>query len=399
MLDSVFAGAQNHIHDGGLLRRLVYDFFDVATWSELGTDVLGEAYEALLERAMNDVKGGAGQYFTPRPLIDAMVEVIQPELTDTVTDPACGTGGFLTGVHDYLAHHSLVHATHDDWVRYHTQFWGQELVPRAAQLATANLILQGVASADQPALIAVGDALAQPPGRHASLVLAHPPFGRHAVIPGESSGIARNDALSRTDFVTGSIDKQVNFLQHVMSLTAKPGRAAVVVPDNILFATGAAETVRRHLLREFDVHTVLRLPAGIFASHGIRASVIFFERPASNTYDRPRTTKVWVYDMRSELQFASSHDPDLRHDLDDFVSVYLPGRPRTERVETERFRCFDSQEVLDQSQARLDLTWPPESSHIGYPPPEEIAQDIAHDLHLALKKFEDLAADLRGEAD
>lgn len=401
MLDGVFAGAQNHIHDAGLLRRLVRDLFDAGTWSAHGADVLGEAYDALLERAMNDVRSGAGQYFTPRPLIDAIVEAIQPELTDTVADPACGTGGFLIGVHDYLAQHQLARATPDEWVRYRTQqTWGHELVARTAQLATANLLLHGIASVGQPALIAVGDALAKPPDRQASLVLAHPPFGRHAAVPVGPFSTARRDALARADFVTGSMDKQVNFLQHVMSLTARPGRAAVVVPDNILFATGAAEIVRRHLLEHFDVHTVLRLPAGIFNSGGIMANVVFFDRPSHRTDDRPRTTKVWVYDMRSGWQFAPDHDPLLRSDLDDFVSAYLPGRPRTDRVETDRFRCFDIQDVLDQDQARLDLTWFPESIGVGQlAPPEEIARDVVHDLRLALEEFEELAAELHGETD
>jgi type I restriction enzyme M protein len=401
MLDGVFAGAQNHIHDAVLLRRLVRDLFDAGTWSAHGADALGEAYDALLERTMNDVRSGAGQYFTPRPLIDAIVEVTQPELTDTVADPACGTGGFLIGVHGYLTRHRLARATPDELVRYRTQqIWGHELVARTAQLATANLLLHGIASAAQPALIAVGDALAQPPDRQASLVLAHPPFGRHAAIPVGPFTTARRDALARADFVTGSIDKQVNFLQHVMSLTARPGRAAVVVPDNVLFATGAAETVRRHLLEHFDVHTVLRLPAGIFYSGGVRTNVVFFDRPSHCTDDRPRTTKIWVYDLRSGWQFAPDHDPLLRTDLDDFVSAYLPGRPRTDRVETDRFRCFDIQDVLDQDQARLDLTWSPEPLGVGQlAPPEEIARDVVHELRLALEEFEELAAELDGNTD
>lgn len=401
ILDGVFAGAQNHIHDAGLLRRLVCDLFDAATWSDYGTDVLGDAYDALLEGAMNDVRGGAGQYFTPRPLIDAIVEAIQPELTDTVADPACGTGGFLIGVHEYLTQRQLARATPDEWVRYRTQqIRGHELVPRAAQLATANLLLHGIASAGQPALIAVGDALAQPPERQASLVLAHPPFGRHAAVPVGPFSTARHDAHARADFVTGSIDKQVNFLQHVMSLTATPGRAAVVIPDNILYATGAAETVRRHLLEHFDVHTVLRLPTGIFYSAGVRANVVFFDRPSHCMDDRPRTAKVWIYDLRSGRQFAPGHDPLLRSDLDDFVSVYLPGRPRTDRVETDHFRCFDVQDVLDQDQARLDFTWSPEPTRVGrLAPPEEIARDMVHDLRLALKEFEEFTAELHGDTD
>ncbi|WP_405914532.1 N-6 DNA methylase [Streptomyces sp. NBC_00728] len=399
MLDGVFAGGQNRIHDAGLLGRLVRDLFDAVPWSVHGPDVLGEAYDALLERAMNDVRGGAGQYFTPRPLIDAIVEVVQPELTDTVVDPACGTGGFLIGVHEYLAQHQLADATHEERGRYQTQaIRGHELVARTAQLATANLLLHGIAYAEQPALIAVGDALAQPPDRQASLVLAHPPFGRHAAVPVGPFRPARHDALARADFVTGSIDKQVNFLQHVMSLTATPGRAAVVLPDNVLFATGAAETVRRHLLEHFDVHTVLRLPVGIFYSGGIKANVVFFDRPSYRTDDHPQTAKIWVYDLRSGRKFAPGRDPLLRSDLDDFVSVYLPGRPRTDRVETDLFRCFDVQDVLAQDQARLDLTWSLEPTGVGWlVPPEEIAREVVHDLRLALEEFEELAAELHGE--
>jgi len=401
MLDGVFAGAQNHVHDAGLLRRLVRDLFDAATWSRHGADILGEAYDALLERVMKDVRGGAGQFLTPRPLIDAIVEVVQPELTDTIADPACGTGGFLIGARKYLTHHQPAGATPDEWVRSRTQqLRGHELVPRAAQLATANLLLHGIASAGQPALIAVGDALTQPPGQQASLVLAHPPFGRHAAVPAGPFSIPRHDAHPRPDFVTGSIDKQVNFLQHVMSLTAAPGRAAVVIPDNILFATGAAETVRRHLLEHFNVHTVLRLPAGIFYGSGVTANVVFFDRPSHRTADGPQTARLWVYDLRSGRKFAPGQDPLLRSDLDDFVSVYLPGRPRTDRVETDYFRCFDIQDVLDQEQARLDLTWSPEPVRASRPaPPEEIARDVVHDLRLALQEFEELAAELHGEAD
>ncbi|MEU5545526.1 class I SAM-dependent DNA methyltransferase [Streptomyces sioyaensis] len=401
MLDSVFAGAQNHIHDAGLLRRLVCDLFDADTWSVHGTDVLGEAYDALLERAMNDVRSSAGQYFTPRPLIDAIVEAIQPELTDTVADPACGTGGFLIGVHDYVAQHHLTRLTPDEWFRYHTQqIRGHELVPRTAQLAMANLLLHGIASAEQPALIAVGDTLAQPPDQQASLVLAHPPFGRHAAVPVGPFSVTRHDAHARADFVTESTDKHVNFLQHVMSLTATPGRAAVVIPDSILFATGAPETVRRHLLEHFDLHTVLRLPAGTFNSAGIRANVVFFDRPSHRAVGRPQTARLWVYDLRSGRQFAPGRGPLLRSDLDDFVSAYLPGRPRTDRVETDHFRCFDIQDVLKRNQASLDLTWLPEPTGTGrLAPPEEIAREVVHELNLALKEFEELAAELHDESD
>lgn len=219
-------------------------------------------------------------------------------------------------------------------------------------------------------------------------------------MPGERSSAARHDTSARDDFVAQSTDKQVNFLQHVMSMTAPEGRAAVIVPDNILFGTGAAETVRRYLLEQFDVHTVLRLPAGIFYSAGIMANVVFFDRPPHRTDDRPRTSKVWVYALRSGRQFAPGHDPLLRSDLDDFVSVYLPGRQRTDRVDTDHFRCFDVQDVLDQDQAGLDLVWASKSQGASrVAPPGEIAQDVARDLRRALEEFDELAAELSGEVD
>ncbi|RSO10370.1 DNA methyltransferase [Streptomyces sp. WAC 06783] len=399
MLGGIFTGAQNHVHDAKLLRRLVRDLFQATTWSVHGADVLGGAYDALLEGAMNDVKNNAGQYFTPRPLIEAVVEVMQPNLTDTVADPACGTGGFLIGVHKYLLRNQSARKSPTERNHYRTgQVRGDELVPRTARLATANLLLHDVASAGQIALISVCDALAQPPCRRASLVLAHPPFGRHAAMPIGPSSTSRHDTPERADFVTGSIDKQVNFLQHVMSSTAEGGRAAVVVPDNVLFATGAVEIVRRNLVDQFDVHTVLRLPVGAFDSVRVAANVVFFDRPPRRPDAHPRTTKVWVYDLRSGRRRAPGHASLSRSDLNDFVSVYLPGRPRTERVETELFRCFDVQDVLGRYQARLDLSYPSEAPGTArLAPPEEIALDVARDLRLALREFDKLVAELSGD--
>ncbi|MFD7498931.1 class I SAM-dependent DNA methyltransferase [Streptomyces sp. NPDC059832] len=260
-VDAVFAGAQNHVPDPVLLQRLVLDLFDVEQWSAYGS-LLGEAYCELLQRTMNERRSGAGQFFTPRPLIDAIVEVLQPELTDTISDPACGMGGFLQGAHEYLARH-LTNPTSDELHQYRNQqHWGDELVLSTARLATANLLLNRVVFAGQPAPIAVRDALAQQPDSQASLVLTHPPFGKHAEISGEGS----RHTYRRSDFVAVSNDKQINFLQHAMSLTAVRGRAAIVVPDNILFALGTAETVRRDMLNRFDVHTILKLPTGTFPS-------------------------------------------------------------------------------------------------------------------------------------
>ncbi|MEV6758260.1 N-6 DNA methylase [Streptomyces sp. NPDC051214] len=397
-LDAVFAGAQNQIPDGALLHRLVFDLFEARRWTFQEAGLLCEAYDALLAKAVNDIRTGAGQYFTPRPLIDAVVAALRPELSDTVTDPACGTGGFLIGVHHYLARHQLLEATQEERERWNReQIWGQELVPGTARLATANLLLHSMGALGRPPQITVGDTLAHPPHRRASLVLAHPPFGRRAGVPGQAPGAAHRESTdARSDFVTGASEKHIDFLQHVMSLTAAPGRAAVIVPDSIFYAAGAAARVREHLLDRFDVHTVLRLPAGMFHS-SVQASVIFFDRPA-HPAPGPQTTQIWVYDLRSRRPSAPVITPPTRSDLDDFVSVYRPGRPRTRRVQTQDFRCFDVKDVLNVNGTRLDLTWPQKPPHTdSLATPQAIAQDIVDGLTVALQEFAELAAKLQGE--
>ncbi|MFE9953943.1 class I SAM-dependent DNA methyltransferase [Streptomyces sp. NPDC005531] len=394
-VDAVFTGAQNHVSDPALLQRLVLDLFDVERWSVYGRSLLGEAYGELLQRTMNERRSGAGQFFTPRPLIDAIVEALQPELTDTISDPACGMGGFLLGAHDYLVRHLTNHTSGEEHQYRNQQRWGAELVPGAARLATANLLLHGAVTAGQPAPITVSDALAQQPDRKASLVLTHPPFGRHAELLGEGS----RHTYGRSDFVTVSTDKQINFLQHAMSLTAVRGRAAVVVPDNILFALGAAETVRRDLLNRFDVHTILRLPTGTFPSaSGVRTSVIFFDQHPNHAGEYPQSSRIWVYDLRPRRRFDPSSNPLNRRDLNEFVSAYGPGLYRTDRRETEHFRYFDIHDVLERDHASLDLA--PQNEDSGEGPlaaPEEIAQGVLDDLHIALQEFEELTAELRND--
>lgn len=392
-VDAVFAGAQNHIADPALLQRLVHDLFDQERWSARGMRLLGEAYGELLQTTMNERRSGAGQFFTPRPLIEAIVDVLQPQLTDTIIDPACGMGGFLLGAHDHLARH-VTHPSADEEHQYHNQpRRGDELVPGAARLATANLLLHGAVAAGQPAPITVRDALAQQPASKASLVLTHPPFGKHAELLGERSPLQ----YERPDFAIVSTDKQINFLQHAMSLTAVHGRAAVIVPDNVLFGLGAAETVRRQLLHRFDVHTMLRLPPGTFPSAGgVRASVLFFERHPHHAGQYPQTPGIWVYDLRPGRRFDPSSNPLNQRDLNDFVSAYGPGRDRADRRETERFRYVDIHDVLDHDHASLDLTAPHEDPSEGLlAAPEEIAQAVVDDLRTALQEFDALAAELR----
>jgi type I restriction enzyme M protein len=249
----------------------------------------------------------------------------------------------------------------------------------------------------------VSDALAEKPRRHASLVLANPPFGKKSAITvvGTDGRAEREDIpYDRSDFRATTTNKQLNFLQHIMSLLEMNGRAAVVLPDNVLFEGGAGEKVRRRLLNEFDLHTILRLPTGIFYAGGVKANVLFLEKKPPRAGDAHNTTRLWVYDFRTGMHFTLKQRPLRRVDLDEFVEAYLPGKPRNERVETERFKCFDYDELVTRDKVNLDITWmkdPSLDDADSLLPPEVIAQEIVEDLQAALSEFAAIAEALGGE--
>ncbi|MCX4824709.1 SAM-dependent methyltransferase [Streptomyces sp. NBC_01142] len=238
----------------------------------------GDAYEGLLAKGAEDTKTGAGQSFTPRALIDAMVDVMRPGPNDTITDPACGTGGFLIAAHSYIRKHHMKGLSREQrHALGEGKIFGTELVPGTARLAAMNLLLHGIGDSNGDSLITVEDALAKKPAKHASLVLANPPFGKKSAITviGTDGKTDREDiSYDRDDFRATTTNKQLNFLQHIMSLMEIDGRAAVVLPDNVLFEGGAGEKIRRRLLKEFDLHTLLRLPTGIFYAGGVKANVL-----------------------------------------------------------------------------------------------------------------------------
>ncbi|WP_250282749.1 HsdM family class I SAM-dependent methyltransferase, partial [Frankia sp. CiP1_Cm_nod2] len=373
-------------------------------WTIQGTDLKGDAYEGLLAKGAEDTKTGAGQYFTPRALIDAMVDVTQPTPTDTITDPACGTGGFLIAAHHYIRTHHMDDISREDRLSLGAgKIWGTELVTGTARLAAMNMLLHGIGDADGPSLITVSDALAEQPRRHASLVLANPPFGKKSAITvvGTDGRAEREDiSYERADFRATTTNKQLNFLQHIMSLLAMNGRAAVVLPDNVLFEGGAGERVRRRLLEEFDLHTLLRLPTGIFYAGGVKANVLFFEKKPPRGGGGHNTSKLWVYDFRTGRHFTLKQRPLRRADLDDFVEAYLPGKPHDERVESERFRAFDHADLIARDKVNLDITWlkdPALDDADSLLPPELIAREIVEDLQAALAEFTALADSLGGE--
>ncbi|GAA3073426.1 type I restriction-modification system subunit M [Streptomyces glomeratus] len=406
-LGTIFAKAQNRITEPALLQKLAVDLIGAQDWTGTGTDLKGDAYEGLLAKGAEDTKTGAGQYFTPRVLIDAMVEVTQPTLEDTITDPACGTGGFLIAARQYIRKHYGSSMSREQRLALEGNIFGTELVPGTARLAAMNMLLHGIGHSDGPTLIKVEDALAKKPSRHASLVLANPPFGKKSAITviGTDGKSEREDiSYDRDDFRASTTNKQLNFLQHIMSLMAINGRAAVVLPDNVLFEGGAGEKIRRRLLQDFDLHTILRLPTGIFYAGGVKANVLFFDKKAPRTDGKPHTTTTWVYDLRTAKHFTLKTRPLRKADLQEFVDAYLPGKPRAERTELEsgRFKPFTYDELMARDKVNLDITWmkdPALADADSQLPPGVIAQEIVEDLKAVLTEFEAIAEALGVDPD
>ena len=401
-LGTIYRKAQNRVQDPAKLKRLVVDLIDKENWSATGTDIKGDAYEELLSKGAEDIKSGAGQYFTPRALIQAMVDCVRPTVRDRVVDPAAGTGGFLLAAHEHACRHA---ETLNPTERAHlrdTFVHGVELVDGTARLAAMNLLLHGIGTPTGESLIEVKDALIADPGERYSVVLSNPPFGRKSSLTmvGADGREAREEReIERQDFVVTTANKQLNFVQHIATILDINGRAAVVLPDNVLFEGGVGETLRRRMLRDFDVHTMLRLPTGIFYAQGVKANVLFFDkRPAS---ERPWTDRLWIYDLRTNQHFTLKQNPLRRHHLDEFVACYLPRKPRTERVESERFKSFGYDELIARDKVNLDITWLRDESledMDNLPAPEVIAREIVEDLTAALAEFEAVATALEAAA-
>ena len=423
MLGVIFRKAQNKIQDPAKLRRLIVDLIDKEQWSSLSADVKGDAYEGLLQKNAEDVKGGAGQSFTPRPLIAAMVDVVAPQPGQAICDPACGTGGFLLAAHDYLAKHHALDRAQKKKLKSGT-FFGIELVDSVTRLCAMNLLLHGIGEGgsdvssldpddkrrdaastfDMP--VVTKDALAGKHGEY-EIVLANPPFGKKSSVTivneaGESS--KESLIINRDDFWASTSNKQLNFLQHIFTILKQHGRAAVVLPDNVLFEGGAGETIRRELLKQADVHTLLRLPTGIFYAQGVKANVLFFDRKPAQ--EKPWTQKLWIYDLRTNLHFTLKEITLKRSDLDDFVACYT-GRAggdasapsnRHDRKEAERFKCFTYEELTKRDKVNLDIFWLQDDAleeSANLPAPEIIAADITADLEAALEQFSTIAEDLK----
>lgn len=421
LLGLIFRKSQNRIQDPAKLRHLIVNLIDRETWSGLDTDLVGDFYEDLLARTAAEGKVGAGQYFTPRSVVSTMVECVRPQPGETMADPACGTGGFLLYFYDYVVSHHDLDRDQKHSLAEH-DIHGVELVDNTARLCAMNLFLHGIGRLvdDEEPLVTVGDALVSELAEKVDIVVANPPFGTqsamtidHEVVLDDEGAPHTRQAkgdltISRPDFWATTSNKQLNFLQHIRSMLKIGGRAAVVMPDNVLFdgtgASSAGAKIRERLLHECDLHTILRLPTGIFYSQGVKANVIFFTRRAAS--ETPATRVLWVYDFRTNQHFTLKTKQMRRDHLDDFVAAFGVGEPSA-RQETERFKRYTYEQLAERPGFNLDLWADVVDESIEdpalLPAPEVIAEEMTERLTAAFAAAQELAASLtarqQGEPD
>ncbi|SFE12406.1 type I restriction enzyme M protein [Nitrosomonas sp. Nm166] len=402
MLGQIFTKAQNKIQDPAKLYRLI-DMVNETQWVTMGADVKGDIYEGLLERNAEDTKSGAGQYFTPRALIKAMVACIRPEPSKTIADPACGTGGFFLGAYDFLVAEHAMDKMQKAFLKRNT-FYGNEIVANTRRLALMNMFLHNIGEIDGDSMISSTDSLVADSGRRFDYVLANPPFGKKSTMSftNEEGGQEKDElTYNRQDFWATTSNKQLNFVQHIRTMLKTTGKAAVVVPDNVLFEGGAGETVRKKLLETTNLHTILRLPTGIFYAHGVKANVLFFDNREANK--EPWTKEVWYYDYRTNIHHTLKKKPLRFDDLQGFITCYNP-QNRHQRQETwneqnpeGRWRKYNFDQIMARDKTSLDIFWIKDKSLSdldSLPEPDELVSEIIENLEAGLNSFRDIAMKL-----
>jgi len=408
ILGQIFTKSQNKIQDPAKLFKLI-DMIDKEQWTVMGADVKGKIYEGLLEKNAEDIKSGAGQYFTPRALIKTMVACVQPQPKKTMADPACGTGGFFLAAYDYISNPRNFTLTKEQkaFLKKNT-FYGNEIVASARRLALMNMFLHNIGDIDSDTSILSTDSLVADSGLRVDYVLTNPPFGKKSsmTFTNEEGEQEKEDLkYNRQDFWATTSNKQLNFVQHIRTMLKTSGKAAVVVPDNVLFEGGAGETVRKKLLETTDLHTILRLPTGIFYAQGVKANVFFFDnKPAGKD---PWTQEVWIYDYRTNIRHTLKKSPLKFEDLQDFITCYNPAN-RRKRKETwhpqknpeGRWRKFTYEEIVSRDKTSLDITWIKDKSLAdldNLPDPDVLANDIIENLESAVGSFKEIMAAINGK--
>jgi len=389
LVQEIFANASSFIKKPATLSTLVSEI-DKLDWYSARQEGLGDLYEGLLEKNANEKKSGAGQYFTPRVLIDSMVAVMKPELKDIIQDPAAGTGGFLIAANHYLRKHT----NPDGWTeaqqkKYHgSTFYGMEHVQDTHRLALMNLMLHGIDGG-----IRYGDTLS-PEGQalpKASLIFTNPPFGTK-----KGGGLP-----SRDDFTYPTSNKQFAFLQHIYRGLKPGGRAAVVLPDNVLFESNVGTDIRRDLMDKCNLHTILRLPTGIFYAQGVKTNVLFFTRGEK---DKDNTKEVWVYDLRANMPQYGKRTQLVREHFAEFEAAFgddpLVGAKalakRKDTGEQGRFRKFTREQIVARGDS-LDIAWLKDNSDTNadaLPEPAVLAQEAMGELEAALDELRGILEEL-----
>ena len=399
MIGTIFRKAQNRIQDPAKLRRLIIDLIDTEHWLSLDADVKGDAYEGLLEKNAQDTLSGAGQYFTPRPVIQTMCRVMDPKPGMVISDPACGTGGFLLGAYNYIVENNPnMNRDEKEHLRFHA-LKGIELVDSVTRLCAMNLSLHGIGNEDFVP-VRTDDSLRAHPGEYYDMVLANPPFGRKSsvtIVTNEGETGKQDLTIEREDFWTKTSNKQLMFLQHIVSTLKVGGSAAVVLPDNVLFEGGSGETVRRKLMHDCNLHTILRLPTGLFYKPGVRANVLFFQRGSASP--NAHTKRIWFYDLRTNKKFTPKQRPLTIEDLQEFTSLYMKGDidSRKETWSEEniggRWRSYSFDEIISSDNASLEIFWLKDDNLLdpdSIPEPEVIAEEIMTNLQGALSLMDNL---------
>ncbi len=406
ILGQIFTKSQNKIQDPAKLSKLI-KMIDEEQWSLMSADIKGEIYEGLLEKNAEDTKSGAGQYFTPRPLIRAIVECVRPEPMKTIADPACGTGGFFLAAYDFIARNYSLNKEQKEFLKLKT-FYGNEIVQSTRRLCLMNLFLHSIGDFESENFISPNDALVSDTGLRVDYVLTNPPFGKKSsmTFTNEAGEQEREDLVyNRQDFWATTSNKQLNFLQHIRTMLKTDGRAAVVLPDNVLFEGGAGETIRKKLLETTNLHTILRLPTGIFYSQGVKANVLFFDNKSASP--KAQTKEVWIYDFRTNIKFTLRKNPLRFEDLKEFIECYNPSniyqRKETYHSETNpegRWRKFTYEEIIQRDKTSLDITWIKDKSLTDLddlPEPDVLANDILENLQSAIDNFEEIISSLNGK--
>ncbi len=405
LVRAIYANANTIIKKPATLNTLVTEI-DKLDWYNAKAEGLGDLYEGLLEKNANEKKSGAGQYFTPRVLIDVMVQLMQPAVGEVIQDPAAGTGGFLIAANHYLEEHNdLIAMGETEYKKYQEKtFYGMEFVQDTHKLALMNLALHDIESDGDTHGIIYGDTMS-PDGAElpkADLILSNPPFGTK-----KGGGLPTRD-----DFTFPTSNKQLAFLQHIYRGLKPGGRAAVVLPDNVLFEANTGADIRRDLMDKCNLHTILRLPTGIFYAAGVKTNVLFFSKPEDKNKDKGNTKNVWVYDLRANMPNFGKRTQFTKSYFDEFIKCYGKKKDgtskRTALQDTEgdngktlesRWKKFTRKDITEKADS-LDISWIKDDDVVDaadLPEPDALAGEAMSELTEALRELSELMAALGAE--